>query len=132
MAERHVVMVVEDDVEMNELQQEMLAVHGMDAIPAYTGRQALEINQQSKPDAVLLDIMLPEMDGFETCRRLRLMNHRKLPIVILTALDAEDCRQRGYELGADAYFTKPFDPDQVIQTLQVLIEQADKNGDGEH
>ena len=131
MADRHVVMVVEDDVEMNELQQEMLAVHGMDAIPAYTGREALEINQQSKPDAVLLDIMLPEMDGFETCRRLRSMNHRKLPIVMLTALDADDCRQRGYKVGADAYFTKPFDPDQVIQTLQMLIEHAGQNGDSE-
>jgi two-component system cell cycle response regulator len=119
-------MVVEDDVEMNQLQRELLAVHGLDAIPAYTGNEAIELYQSSHADAVLLDVMLPEMDGFETCRRLRSNNHLHghMPIVMVTALDSDDCRRRGYEAGADAYFAKPFDPDEVIATIQTLLAKA--------
>jgi DNA-binding response OmpR family regulator len=70
--------------------------------------------------------MLPEMDGFETCRRLRSKNHSHghTPIVMVTALDSDDCRRRGYEAGADAYFAKPFDPDEVIATIQTLLAKA--------
>jgi DNA-binding response OmpR family regulator len=70
--------------------------------------------------------MLPELDGFQTCARLRKRdNGRHLPIVIISALDTEDSRQRGAEAGADAYFAKPFDPDEVIKTIRSLIGQAD-------
>ena len=122
-------MVVEDDQEMNELQRELLAAHGLDTVAAYTGAEALEVCQRCRTDAVLLDVMLPEMDGFETCLQLRLRG-RNLPIVIVTALDSEDCRRRGFEAGADAYFTKPFDPDEVIATLRMLIDR-DKADRGE-
>ena len=74
MQDRPVVMVVEDDSEMNDLQRELLDVHGMASVPAYTGREALEVAENRDTDAVLLDIMLPEMDGFETCRHLRERN----------------------------------------------------------
>jgi two-component system response regulator CpxR len=114
-------MVVEDDVEMNQLERELLDVHGLDAIAAYTGPEAVRLLDHCNADAILLDIMLPEIDGFETLRQLRGRNHRHVPVVILSALDSEDCRRRGFELGADAYFAKPFDPDEVIQTLQNLI-----------
>jgi len=111
---------------MNELQRELLDVHGFDSLAAYTGVEAVELFGRTRTDAVLLDLMLPEMDGYETCRRLRRQAADRLPIVMVTALDSEDCRQRGIEAGADAYFTKPFDPDQVVSTLGVLI---DANGD---
>lgn len=122
------IMVVEDDAEMNELQRELLALHGMESIPAYSGAEALEIYRQTPADAILLDVMLPEMDGFETCQQLRQQsNGHHMPIVMITALDSEECRQRGFESGADAYFIKPFDPDEVINTLRVLIaESSDK------
>lgn len=123
MNPRPVVMVVEDDEEMNELQRELLAVHGLDAVAAYTGTQALQVARESRADAVLLDLMLPEMDGFETCRRLRQSDGDSLPIVILTALDTEDCRRRGQEAGADAFFVKPFDPDQIIAALRSLLDR---------
>jgi DNA-binding response OmpR family regulator len=123
-------MVVEDDVEMNELQRELLAIHGLDAVAAYTGPEALAACRSQPADAVLLDIMLPEMDGFETCRRLRECDGRSLPIVIVTALDNDDCRRRGFEVGANAYFAKPFDPDEVVATLRKLIAQnASDNGE---
>ena len=120
MAERPVVMVVEDDVEMNQLERELLDVHGFDSVPAYTGNEALDVCQRCHIDAVLLDLMLPELDGFETCRRLRELGHR-VPVIILSALDSEDSRRRGFECGADAYFAKPFDPDEVILTMQSLL-----------
>jgi len=125
MSERPVVLVVEDDAEMNELQRELLDVHGFDSLAAYTGVEALEVCDRNKTDAVLLDLMLPEMDGYETCRRLRCQATGRLPIVMVTALDSEDCRRRGIEAGADAYFTKPFDPDQVVSTLEVLLGSDD-------
>ncbi len=122
MPERPVVLVVEDDLEMNQLQCELLDVHGFDSLAAYTGAEALEICDEKTTDAVLLDLMLPEIDGYETCRRLKSRaSTDKLPIVMITAMDSEDCRQKGLEAGADAYFTKPFDPEQVISTLAVLI-----------
>jgi DNA-binding response OmpR family regulator len=125
MQKRPVVMVVEDDVEMNQLQRELLAIHGLDAIPAYTGNEAVDLYQSAHADAVLLDVMLPEMDGFETCRRIRSHNQpARLPIVMVTALDSDDCRRRGYEAGADAYFAKPFDPDEVIATIQALLAKT--------
>jgi len=120
MAERPVIMVVEDDVEMNQLEREMLDVYGLDSVPAYTGNEALEVFQRRRVDAVLLDLMLPELDGFETCRRLRSMDGNVV-VIILSALDSEDSRRRGYECGANAYFAKPFDPDEVISTTQSLL-----------
>ena len=123
MGETPVVMVVEDDQEMNELQRELLAAHGLDTVAAHTGTEALEALQRHPADAVLLDVMLPEMDGFETCVRLRACG-QALPVVMITALDSDDCRRRGFEAGADAYFTKPFDPDEVISTLRRLIDRT--------
>ena len=128
MNPRPLVMVVEDDEEMNRLQQELLASHGLDAVPAYTGTEALIVYQQSNADAVLLDVMLPEMDGFETCRRLRQTAPAHLPIIIVTALDSDDCRERGRKAGANAYFSKPFDPNEVIDTIRSLLSMPD-NGD---
>jgi len=127
MGQRPVIMVVEDDVEMNELHRELLAVHGLDAVAAYTGTEAMETCRRCNADAVLLDIMLPEMDGLETCRQLRQRDGRKLPIIIVTALAGEDCRRLGYEAGADAYFCKPFDPNEVIETIRSLLEQSGRN-----
>ena len=117
-------MVVEDDVEMNELHRELLSVHGLAAVAAYSGAEALQIYRSRKADAIMLDIMLPEIDGFETCRQLRQINGHALPIVMVTALDSDDCRRRGYEVGADAYFCKPFDPDELVATLKMLIEDS--------
>ncbi len=124
-----VVLVVEDDVEMNELQCELLELNGLDSVSAYSGTEALDTYHRCKTDAVLLDIMLPEIDGYEICRRLREQNGKKIPIVMVTALDSDDCRKRGYEVGADAYFPKPFDPEEVISTLKMLISHS--NGDNE-
>ncbi len=122
VSETPLIMVVEDDMEMNELQCELLALHGMDSVPAYSGVKALELSEESSFNAILLDVMLPEMDGFETCRLLRQREAgRRVPIIMLTALDSDECRRMGFSSGADAYFTKPFDPDEVVSTLCSLM-----------
>ena len=123
-----VILVVEDDAEMNELECELLGVHGLESVAAFTGAEALDVARTRGPDAVLLDAMLPEMDGFETCRRLRESRGVGLPIVMITALDSEDCRRRGFEAGANAYFAKPFDPDDVVTTLRRLLDGLNSNG----
>lgn len=125
---RPIVLVVEDDVEMNELQREFLAVNGLDSVAAYTGNEAVAAYRREAADAVLLDVMLPELDGYETCRQIRSLNHSRVPIILLTALDSEECRQRGFDAGADAYFTKPFNPDEVVSTLHKLIRQSARPG----
>jgi len=109
---------------MNALERELLAVHGLDSVPAYTGAEALRLCESSGADGVLLDLMLPEMDGFEACRRLCRRDGKQLPVVIVSALDSQTSRDQGYEAGASAYFTKPFDPDEVIHTLRRLIEKT--------
>jgi DNA-binding response OmpR family regulator len=128
MQSRPVIMVVEDDMEMNELERDLLDVYGLDSVPAYTGTQALEVFDRCGADGVLLDVMLPELDGFETCKRLRRQAGDPLPIVLLTALDSEDSRRRGFEVGADAYFCKPFDPDELAHKLHDLLAQRRRCG----
>lgn len=112
-------------MEMNELQQELLSIHGIKSLPAFDGQQAVDICRHC--DAVLLDLMLPKMDGFEACRRIRDLCYPHTPIIIITAMDNDECREQGFAVGADAYFSKPFDPDEVISTLQRLLEEAGNN-----
>lgn len=121
------ILVVEDDAEMNELLRELLAVHGLESVPAYSGTEALDVVDEDDVGGILMDIMLPEMDGLEACRAIReKLDGRRVPILILTALDTEDVRQKGFDSGADAFFVKPFDPDQVIQSLNVLMNGGDE------
>ncbi len=129
MADRPVVMVVEDDKEMNQLECELLQIHGMEVVSAYSGVEAMDVAARCHADAILLDIMLPEMDGFECCRNLRDRSCRGIPIIIITALDTDDSRREGFEAGADAYFTKPFDPFEIIDTLRMLMGKASRQSD---
>ncbi len=127
-AGRLLVLVVEDDPEMNELERQFLAASGIDAVGAYSGPEAVQAAEADGFDAVLLDLMLPGMDGFETCRRLR--RRSDAPILILSALDSDDCRQRGLAAGASAYFTKPFDPYEVVARLRDLTSGNGALGGG--
>jgi DNA-binding response OmpR family regulator len=121
MQDRPQVMVVEDDAEMNQLERELLALCGLDAVAAYSGAEAVRRFDQCPTDAVLLDLMLPEMDGFEACDHLRRNAGRHVPIVVVTALDDDASRRRATQAGADAYFVKPIDVGSVVATLRSLI-----------
>jgi len=117
------VRVVEDEPVMNELVSEILRFSGFDPIRAGTGEQALDQCRETLPDAVLLDIMLPGISGYEVCRRLKASRRTNLvPVVMLTALDRRDDHIHGIRVGADQYVTKPFEPETLVEVLRETIE----------
>jgi two-component system OmpR family response regulator len=113
------VLVVEDDPEINELVGAYVQIAGYDYEPALTGAQAVEKARTTNPSLIVLDVMLPDFDGFEVARRLKShTDTRAIPIVMLTALDREEYKQRGRAAGAVGYLTKPFDPDRLLEEIK--------------
>ena len=102
-------LIVEDDVNIAELLKIYLQKDGFDTENAYDGEKALEVFETFRPDIVLLDIMLPKMDGWQVCREIR--KTARTPIIMLTAKGESMDKVSGLEMGADDYITKPFDPD---------------------
>jgi len=95
---------------------------GFETLTAYDGRTALEIVQRERPDLILLDLMLPEIDGLEVCRRIRRTSD--VPIIMLTARVEEADTLIGLELGADDYIAKPFSPREVVARARALLRRA--------
>ena len=112
------VLVVEDDPEINELVGAYAQIAGFEYRPALDGSTALKEVQQRRPAVIVLDLMLPDLDGFEVLRRVKAdAGSAGVPVIILTALDSERSRQEGCRIGAADYLTKPFDPDRLIDTI---------------
>jgi DNA-binding response OmpR family regulator len=112
------VLVVEDDPDLNELIGAYVAIAGMGCRSALTGAEALKEIDRDPPAAVVLDLMLPDMSGFDICLHIKhAPASRGTKVIILTAMDNEASRTRGRECGADEYLTKPFDPDRLIETV---------------
>jgi two-component system alkaline phosphatase synthesis response regulator PhoP len=95
---------------------------GFETLTAYTGRSALDIAQREQPDLIVLDLMLPEIDGLEVCRQLRRTSG--VPIIMLTARVEETDRLIGLELGADDYIVKPFSPREVVARARAVLRRA--------
>ena len=113
------VLVVEDDRAINALIGAYVEFCGLRPRPVYDGQSAVDAAQQFRPDAVVLDLMLPDIDGFEVCRRLRAdAATANTPIVILSAMGSDADKQRTRECGANDHLTKPFDPDRFIEVLK--------------
>lgn len=112
------VLVIEDDLEINELLGEYLALEHIDYVQAATGAAGLRVAAAQHPDAVILDLMLPDMNGFDVARKLS--THRAtfdIPVVILSCM-CQDCdKEKGYANGALFYMTKPFLPDKLLETV---------------
>jgi two-component system alkaline phosphatase synthesis response regulator PhoP len=107
--EKYSVLIVEDEKEIAELVELHLKRAGIDTTIMRSGRTALESIKKSVPDAVVLDLMLPDVDGLEVCRRIRQTHdQRAMPIIMVTAKGDESDIVAGIELGADDYITKPF------------------------
>ncbi len=113
------VLVVEDDAQINELVGAYVQIAGFVYRPAHNGADGLREARERTPSLIILDVMLPDTDGFEVCRRLKGdVDTAGIPIVMLTALDRDEQRQQGLACGAVKYMTKPFDPDQLIAAIQ--------------
>lgn len=113
------VLVVEDDPEINALVGAYVELCGFEYRRALDGTAALAEAHRRAPAAVVLDLMLPDVDGFEVCRRLRAApDTMHTPVIILSAMGDAKSRQHGQSSGADEHLTKPFDPDQFMQVLK--------------
>jgi two-component system response regulator MprA len=124
------VLVVDDDRAVREALRRALTLAGYELRVAEDGAQAIELVAQAIPDAVVLDIAMPGIDGIEVCRRLRLLGNR-VPILMLTARDAVSDRVAGLDAGADDYLVKPFDVDELKARLRALLRRSGPEGDGE-
>lgn len=115
------VLVVDDEQRIVNFMRMNLELEGCRVIAASNGRDALERARDDMPDIVLLDIMMPGMDGFEVLRRLR--QSSSVPVIVLTAKDDEDDRIRGLELGADDYIGKPFSHRELVSRIRAVLRR---------
>jgi Ala-tRNA(Pro) deacylase len=119
------VLVVEDESDTNDLLCRLLEREGFACRGAADGSRALVMAREMRPSAILLDLMLPDMSGFEVYEQLRRSGPIKAPpVVVVTALDDDAARQRGQQLGAEAYLTKPFTPAVLVRELQGIMADA--------
>ena len=117
------VLVVDDQKTIVETCRLYLEHAGFDVVVGYTGEQALTEARAAKPDLIVLDLMLPRVDGRDVCRRLR-DEGVLVPIVMLTALATEEDRIAGLELGADDYVVKPFSPRELVARVRAILRRA--------
>ena len=116
------ILVVDDDRKTVDLLKLYLEKDGYQVLVAHDGRQALELTRQRRPDLVVLDLMLPNVEGLDVCRILRA--EARTPIIMLTARTTEDDKLLGLDLGADDYITKPFSPREVVARVRVVLRRA--------
>lgn len=117
-------MVADDDQDIVRLITEGLRFEQFKAIPAYSGKEALSILKKNKIDFIVLDIMMPEMDGLEVCRNIR--NEYSIPILLLSARDRDMDKIIGLEIGADDYMTKPFSVQELTSRIKAHFRKVDR------
>ena len=119
------ILVVDDDEDNRTLLQMVMAIEGYDAVVAESGKEALEMIAEQAPDLVLLDVMMPEMNGFEVTAALRRSAApRHIVVILVSALDDEKTRRQARECGADDYFTKPIDRTDLCLHIRKLLTSA--------
>jgi len=123
------ILVVDDDRKIVELIRLYLEKEGYQALVAYDGRQAIELVRQRQPDLVVLDLMLPMVDGLDVCRILRAES--RVPIIMLTARTTEGDKLLGLDLGADDYVTKPFSPRELMARIRAVLRRTGETDDKE-
>src|SRR5512133_110090 len=117
------ILVVDDEVRITQLVRDYLAHAGFGVVSAGDGRSALALYRAEKPDLVVLDLGLPELDGLDVARELRKLGNT--PIIMLTARAEESDKLVGLELGADDYLTKPFSPKELVARVRAVLRRAD-------
>ena len=122
------VLVVEDEPNISDVIRRGLIFQKFEVDVAYSGAQALELARDHMPDIVILDLMLPDMDGVDVCQRLRAADD--VPIIMLTARDAVSDKVEGLEAGADDYMTKPFEFVELLARINVALRRRNRAKDG--
>jgi DNA-binding response OmpR family regulator len=120
------ILVIDDDIKLNQLLSEYLGKYGYEVTTAAHPEEGLKILRRELPDIVILDVMLPEMDGFEVCKRIR--SSFDVPIIMLTARGDVTDRIVGLELGADDYLPKPFEPRELVARMQSILRRSGDAG----
>ena len=129
MSDKVRILVVDDEPDLVQLVSIRLQAAGYEVTSAYDGQQALDRVKESKPDLIILDLMLPKMDGYKVCRLLKFdERYQKIPVLIFTArAQAEDIKL-AMDCGADAYLTKPFEAPVLLEKLRDLLNAAKTAG----
>jgi DNA-binding response OmpR family regulator len=122
-------LIIDDDAKLNQLLKDFLKDFGYAVVTATHPARGLKKLKQASPDLVILDIMLPDMDGFEVCRAIRLDSN--VPIIMLTARGEVTDKVVGLELGADDYLAKPFEPRELVARIQSVLRRTQQLGDNQ-
>jgi two-component system, OmpR family, KDP operon response regulator KdpE len=123
VSERPRVLVCDDEQQILRALRVILRDAGYEALPASTGEEALDVAAVQRPDAGIIDLVLPDFDGIELCRRLR--EWTDMPLIVLSAVGDEDAKVRALAVGADDYVTKPFGPRELIARLQANLRRIE-------
>ena len=121
------ILVVDDNKEIVYSISELLKYEGYEILKAYDGMEALDIMERENVDLILLDVMMPKMNGWEVCREIRQTS--KVPIIMLTAKSDESDELMGFDLGVDEYITKPFSPKILVARVEAILRRTNKIGD---
>jgi len=117
-----VILVVEDDPKDLKLIRDLLQLSGYKTIEATDGEQGVELAKSKKPDLILMDIMMPKVDGYTACREIKMDKATKaIPMVMLTSLDYELNKELGRDMGADGYMTKPVDRQELLDVISRFL-----------
>ena len=118
------ILVVDDEVDLVETVRFSLELEGFDVLVSYNGEDALNQARKEKPDLIILDLMLPKLDGYKVCRLLKFDERYKyIPILMLTAKTQEKDKILGKETGADEYITKPFEMDYLMEKVKAYLNK---------
>ena len=120
------ILVVDDEIYIVHILDFSLGMEGYEVVTALDGEEALRKVKEAKPDLIVLDIMMPKMDGYETCRALKSdASTRDIPVILLSAKGRNVDMQQGYDVGADDYITKPFSPRKLVDRINAMLGQTD-------
>jgi len=127
MADKPKILLVDDEPDLVQVVAMRLQVAGYEVVSAYDGQAGLEKVKEVKPDLVILDLMMPKLDGYKACRLLKFDERtKKIPVLIFTARAQEQDIKLATECGADAYLTKPFEAQVLLEKIKDLLEAAQK------
>jgi len=120
MAKR--ILVVDDEVQLVEMVKIRLEANGYEVLSAYDGQEGLEKIRKEKPDLIVLDLMLPKLDGYKVCRMIKFdEKYKNIPIILFSARAQDSDKEMGVQVGANGYITKPFEPKVLLSKIKELL-----------